>query len=671
MSYDTAINREPFLNFIRARAYCDAQTMIHHCQTSSIDPDNLNIRTWPLQIFSHISDNIPEPAYIESLLTHSDFVLSDMSHTLKVTQSYFPAPGTEDAHPLFPNPLSKEFTALVPPEFQRTFGWLVLVPSPRLVILTYDPASLADLPTAKDFWAETARRRHPTVVDDISYGLCTPHQILKPSRYWLRAPVPEHLVATAESQSFEPFLVTDISLFCWHDPAKPPSDRARSETSNLLYREVISYPRPYESRLGTKMAENTPPPVVLMDREAQLWRQQFVTLLEDCVAERDSDIHLLPSDNSGLHLLRRRSGHLRWAHGIPPNSTAAFLQAVLTGTGIDLGQAKTMPKDSRQSVYLPVAARRIDLRININPGPPPHTAPAIVLRILDPKTISGGLPQLLYTDYDKRVWNDILNLKSGIVLVTGPTGSGKSQTLYSALQSLHRQHPERSYKSVEDPIELRVGDWLQQNQVNHATGATFAVMLRSFLRADPETIFIGEIRDRETAEVAYNAALSGHLVAASFHVDALAQLPERFAINGVDPSNLASVLKAATAQRLMGRSCPHCRTLVPLPEELKMTEAAQTLERDGFNLGDKIFAENSGCSRCRDLGVKGRFSVQEYLLLDSNETRNAIERKDRVAINAAQRNSGHPTLAERALRFSIPDENEVCSNLAEFRDFIE
>jgi len=668
---EQTIAQDRLLLFLRDRSFTTSQDLLSLCEQHSLDLTSSTDQTPLLHLIEKILAGIPEASYLEALLQDPAFSLEITSESVlnaphkTVISAFLPIPGMEDATPLAASPLSPEFHETVPFIAQRTYGWIVLTPQPRVIVVTYHPDSLGVLEASTPFWVKCACRIRPDLADalrrpgGVVLGLCTPHQLLTPVAHWKRTPVPADMRAIVEEAGMDPFLSTDLAVYCWHDPAKTPSHRTLRDLRNRIFRHVVCRPRMYPAHLGGHMLPFQPPSIRMMTPGAQQWRDRFVSMVEDAAGARDSDLHFLPSINGGIHVLRRRSGHLQWTYGIPPSASLTFLNAVLAGTDLNLEREPSVPKDARLSIHLPTLQRRIDVRVAINPGAPPHRVPAMILRLLDPAAIQGGLPHVLIDDYDRGMWEHALGLTSGLVLVTGPTGSGKSHTLYSALQTLHQRHPERSYKSVEDPIELQVGDWLQQNQVNHATGASFSAHLRSMLRSDPEVLFVGEIRDAETADIAYQGALSGHLIIASIHVDTLSQIPDRFAELGINPTKLRSVLRFATAQRLVGRSCPHCREITSSPAHiLSNPSLLQTLQAEfGSSLDSTRFIVNSGCPHCHDIGVKGRFAVQEYLVTEPTDVdmMTAIAAADPFRIREIQRERKVPSLRVRALRLALAD----------------
>jgi len=322
-------------------------------------------------------------------------------------------------------------------------------------------------------------------------------------------------------------------------------------------------------------------------------------IIDQAVREGASDIHIETSEkNSRVRF--RIDGTLFDALEYPRNLHAAVSSRIKIMSGMDISE-KRKPQDGR--ILMKVQDHRIDLRVS--------TLPAIygekaVIRILDQANAMVGLEKLGLSPDDRGLLEDIIKVPYGIVLSTGPTGSGKSTTLYSLLENLNT--PQVNIITVEDPVEYTILG-INQVQVNEKAGLTFSETLRSILRQDPDKIMVGEIRDEETAQLAVRAALTGHLVLSTLHTNDAPGAVVRLADMGVPPFLIASSLVAVVAQRLLRRLCPRCRRLGPVPPS-----AAHML---GISPETTLYTP-VGCDDCRGTGYKGRVAIFEIMVLDED-----------------------------------------------------
>ena len=323
-------------------------------------------------------------------------------------------------------------------------------------------------------------------------------------------------------------------------------------------------------------------------------------LLLEALQQQASDVHIEPGER-GLRIRYRVDGMLR-VQSVPPEINQ-FFAAIVTRLKImsrlNIAE-KRLPQDGR--IELRVAGRDIDVRVSIIPM---LHGEGIVLRILDKGRMvfnlsSMGMPDPIYKPFQK-----LISIPHGIVLVTGPTGSGKSTTLYSALNEI--RSPNTKVITVEDPVEYQL-DGISQIQVHSRIGLTFAAGLRSILRHDPDVILIGEIRDYETAEAAIQASLTGHLVFSTLHTNDSASSFTRLVDMGVEPYLVASTVEGVMAQRLVRRLCMHCReSYRPSPDELP---------KDFPNRDIAELFRPVGCRECGDTGYAGRIGAYELLISD-------------------------------------------------------
>jgi general secretion pathway protein E len=325
-------------------------------------------------------------------------------------------------------------------------------------------------------------------------------------------------------------------------------------------------------------------------------------LLERAVAARASDIHLEPQED-GLRLRHRIDGELRDVALLSADDHAALVSRVKILAGLDIVERR-LPQDGRARVN--VEGRAVDVRISCLPT---MHGESIVLRLLDKANAPLTLPQL---GFDARIaarLTDVLAANKGIVLVTGPTGSGKTTTLYALLQLLN--DPARKLITIEDPVEY-VLPGVHQMQVRPRIGLEFANVLRSVLRHDPDVIMVGEIRDLDTAAMAIQAALTGHLVLSTLHTNDAASVVARLVDMGVEPYLMASAVCGIMAQRLVRTLCVKCR--VPDYEGVDTLRALDPYLTDQF--GSATIYRPDGCDVCGETGFSGREAIAELIVVD-------------------------------------------------------
>ena len=362
--------------------------------------------------------------------------------------------------------------------------------------------------------------------------------------------------------------------------------------------------------------------------------------LYDAIKEGASDIHLR-SLRDGMHIKYRVDGVLGQPVSIAGLGTAErIISRLKVMSGLDIAEHR-VPQDGKLKVNL--LGRPIDVRVSIMPTLHGEDA---VLRILDKRSVipANGILRLDVLGFDAESLAKLRRLVAqpyGMVLVTGPTGSGKTTTLYAAISELNSGRD--NFLTIEDPVEYELAG-VAQIPVNEAQGLSFARGLRSILRHDPDRIMVGEIRDRETAEMAVQAALTGHLVLATVHASNAYDVFNRFTYLGIDLYALTSALNGIMAQRLLRSVCRHCG-------EEHRPDAGE-LARLGLGAADLAGAtmrRGRGCGDCRGTGYKGRRAIMEMLLLDDNMRRMIAEKQAVAAIKAAALAAGTRFLREAAL----------------------
>jgi general secretion pathway protein E/type IV pilus assembly protein PilB len=299
---------------------------------------------------------------------------------------------------------------------------------------------------------------------------------------------------------------------------------------------------------------------------------------------------------------------------------------------------KRLPQDGRIQVKMG-KGKQIDLRVSTIPT---NHGESVVMRILDKSSLSLGLPQLGFLSDDQEIFERLITLPDGILLVTGPTGSGKTTTLYGCLNYINK--PDKKLITVEDPVEYQMSG-INQVQVNADIGMSFPAALRSMLRQAPNIIMIGEIRDLETANIAINASLTGHLVFSTLHTNDAPSAVARLVDIGVQPFLVSSAVRAIMAQRLVRKLCQKCK------EPYELTEAEiQSLGLDSTQLADATIMKGRGCEACKNLGYKGRMGIFEIFQID-DEVRHMInEKAATIELRKRAREMGMRTLREDGIR---------------------
>jgi type IV pilus assembly protein PilB len=343
---------------------------------------------------------------------------------------------------------------------------------------------------------------------------------------------------------------------------------------------------------------------------------KFVNLLiTQAVNDRASDIHVEPTEND-LRIRFRIDGVLHEVMRSPRSIQAGVISRLKVMAEINIAERR-IPQDGR--ISLKVAGRSVDLRVATLPI---VHGEKVVMRILDKGQALLRLEDLGFLPETLERFSTAYHKPYGTILVTGPTGSGKSTTLYATLNILNESH--RNIITVEDPVEYRLAG-INQVQVHPRAGLTFASALRSILRADPDVILVGEIRDRETAVIAIEAALTGHLVLSTLHTNSAASTPMRLVEMGVEPFLVTSAIDCVVAQRLARRLCDHCKEAYQ-PTEAELVEAGWVPEE--LSGSDWPTLQRAvGCSSCGKTGYRGRFAIHEVLLLSEELERMIIERR--------------------------------------------
>jgi type IV pilus assembly protein PilB len=349
-----------------------------------------------------------------------------------------------------------------------------------------------------------------------------------------------------------------------------------------------------------------------------------------------SDIHLEPLDKK-FRLRFRIDGVLQEMQAPPKRLQSAIISRLKIMTGSMSIAEKRLPQDGR--IQVKIRKKPIDLRVSTIPT---NHGESMVMRVLDKSSLKLGLPELGFFSDDQETFERLIRLPDGILLVTGPTGSGKTTTLYACLNYINK--PDRKIITVEEPVEYQMTG-INQVQVNSEIGMTFPAALRSILRQAPNIIMIGEIRDLETASIATNASLTGHLVFSTLHTNDAPSAVARLIDLGVQPFLVASSVRAVMAQRLVRRLCNNCKR----PGELTDTEL-RALRIEPGQLADAQVMEPVGCEECRQIGYKGRMGIFEIFEIDDEVRHMISKRSSTLQLREKARQLGMRTLREDGVR---------------------
>jgi general secretion pathway protein E/type IV pilus assembly protein PilB len=358
-------------------------------------------------------------------------------------------------------------------------------------------------------------------------------------------------------------------------------------------------------------------------------------IIVEAFKKRASDIHLEPLEKR--YRVRYRIDGVLVEMESPPK----YLQANITSrlkimAKMDISE-KRIPLDGR--IQLKIENKDIDLRVS---SIPTTHGESIVMRILDKSSIQLDIPQLGFYSDDQEIIDKVIALPYGIFLVTGPTGSGKTTSLYAFLNTMNSPH--RKIITVEDPIEYQLSG-INQVQVNPLIHMTFAAALRAMLRQAPNVVMVGEIRDKETAEIAINAALTGHLVFSTLHTNDAPSAVTRLIDMGIKPFLVASSVRAIMAQRLVRRICKHCpMPYTPSPKEIQMLDIGEEFMKSAK------FMKGRGCPECGGSGFRGRLGIYEIFMITEEIQGMIYKRLPSGEIREAARRLGMRTLREDALR---------------------
>ena len=372
----------------------------------------------------------------------------------------------------------------------------------------------------------------------------------------------------------------------------------------------------------------------LSEDEAPIIRYVHMVISE-ALKRRASDIHMEPLEKR-FRVRYRIDGVLHEVENPPKRLQPSIVSRIKLMSDVSIAE-KRVPLDGR--INIKVGPKVIDLRVSTLPT---AFGESIVMRILDKEGLNLGLPELGFFSDDQATFERIIAMPDGVFLVTGPTGSGKSTTLYSALNCIN--HPDRKIITVEDPVEYEMPG-VNQVQVRRDVGMTFSAALRSMLRQAPNIIMVGEIRDKETAEIAINAALTGHMVFSTLHTNDAPSAVSRLVDIGIKPFLVAAALRAVLAQRLVRRICPNCKQ--PHTPDEKLLSSLGIRSDQAL---DANFMKGAGCPKCNSTGFRGRVGVFEMFTMNEELQQMVYEDASLVALRSKSKEMGMRTMREDGIR---------------------
>lgn len=358
-------------------------------------------------------------------------------------------------------------------------------------------------------------------------------------------------------------------------------------------------------------------------------------IMTNAMSQRASDIHIEPFENH-LKVRYRIDGVIHEVDSPPQQLTAAIISRLKLMARLNIAERR-LPQDGR--IQLRAQGKEIDMRVSTVPT---MHGESVVMRLLDKHSVKLDLNTLGFSDDNLRKIQQQLDAPHGVILVTGPTGSGKTTTLYSALTQLNT--PENKVLTVEDPVEYEL-EGINQIQANPKIGLTFADALRSIVRQDPDIIMIGEMRDVETARIAIQSALTGHLVLSTLHTNDAASGITRLLDMGIEDYLITSTVNGILAQRLVRRLCPQCRESHPVLPEIEQELGLRKYQPEG----ELRLWHAKGCNACGNTGYKGRSAIHEILVMDDPVRRLILKHEDAGVLQEQARKAGMRTMYEDGL----------------------
>ncbi len=446
----------------------------------------------------------------------------------------------------------------------------------------------------------------------------------------------QNRLQVAVSDPFDFEMLDSLNHVLGHDVDAVASSPAQiSDAISRYYAEAIGGLESEADLVVTSMGPTDDPAGAAEAGDAPIIKL-VAELLKESFKMGASDIHIEPLETS-IRVRYRIDGVLHQVASHPRNLLSAIVARVKIMTGAMSIAEKRLPQDAR--IQLTLGDKQVDLRVSTVPT---NHGESIVMRILDKSALKLGLPQLGFLSDDQATFERLITLPDGILLVTGPTGSGKTTTLYACLNYINK--PDRKIITVEDPVEYQMSG-INQVMVREDVGMTFAAALRSILRQAPNIIMIGEIRDLETASIAINASLTGHLVFSTLHTNDAPSAVARLADIGVKRFLIASAVRAILAQRLVRKLCDECKE----PGELTEREI-RALGLDASQMAGATIMSPVGCVKCRTTGHRGRAGIFEIFEMDDEVRHMVNDNLSTPQLRRQARELGMRTMREDGIR---------------------
>jgi general secretion pathway protein E len=443
-------------------------------------------------------------------------------------------------------------------------------------------------------------------------------------------------VATGNPMNYEAMDDLRLILGCRETQTVLSSEREVLRVINRFYEQSADTPEEMIQSLDTESSDRILHELEetedLLDVSGEAPVIRLVNLiLFQAVKERASDIHIEPFQKE-LKVRYRIDGILYNRLSPPKRYQSAIVSRLKVMAKLDIAE-KRLPQDGR--IPIKIADKDIDIRVSIIPT---TFGERVVLRLLDKSSIHFGLDEIGLSPAQLGILEELTRRSNGILFVTGPTGSGKTTTLYAALSRINS--PDKNIVTIEDPVEYQLFG-VAQIQVNPKIGLTFAHGLRSVLRHDPDVILVGEVRDVETAEISIQAAMTGHLVFSTLHTNDAASAITRLIDMGIEPFRIASVVRAIVAQRLVRVLCPECKEQY-IPEEEALRDAGVSSSQVQ---GEKLFRAK-GCPACAETGYRGRTGIYEILIISEPIRQQIMKKADSATIAQKALEEGMKTLRD-------------------------
>jgi type II secretory ATPase GspE/PulE/Tfp pilus assembly ATPase PilB-like protein len=534
----------------------------------------------------------------------------------------------------------------------RELAWIIkyrtaLAEKTLLFIFTYDPLHAIQLKTLPDSWEACTKYwktaafnqgllRETEKIISLS-GFTSLHEWmahLGPESEiplsWARHPVKESEKIAASSCNLDIYYSTGNVAYAWTNIEKQINrERARMELQQILCKRVILFDAIYGLSKPIEKAPEKRKLNILSAEETERERNAkhfWDNTIKTAYTIGASDIHLEPIPLQGSHSCEiivslRKDGQLNFHTKIPSELATDFIRFSLETSGV-IKEEIRRPQDGRRTWTDIETKNSIDLRISCTPAG--CSIPKVTMRLLDTNKLKRGIEDLNLEPQELEIWQNALKLNQSLVIVSGPTGSGKSTTLYAALMSIFNRDNKRSFATMEDPVEYRLPFRAVQSPIDKESGITYAKLIEQAMRNDGDTFMIGEVRNFETASAALQLALTGHQVLTSIHANSASETVLRLLELGIDPTILSKTLKLVVAQRLIPTPCPDCKQsiapedLKPLLRKLGGELLLEIKDREWTEHYGKSanWVQSEGCPLCNYSGLKGVIAGQEFLVID-------------------------------------------------------